>query len=76
MVVIYVVVIGFFVEEVVRRSIGMDIVRYKLVVVDVVIEKFVLIKSEIEKLKMDKDYLEKVLYVGLVKVKELAYFVC
>ncbi|KAM9690646.1 tryptophan--tRNA ligase, mitochondrial isoform 1-T1 [Dama dama] len=76
LVAIHAAVTGLPVEEVVRRSAGMDTARYKLVVADAVIEKFAPIKSEIEKLKMNKDHLEKVLQVGSAKAKELAYPVC
>ncbi|KAI5282695.1 tryptophan--tRNA ligase, mitochondrial isoform X1 [Manis pentadactyla] len=76
LVAIHAAVTGLSVEEVVRRSAGMDTAHYKLVVADAVIEKFAPIKSEIEKLKMDKGHLEKVLRVGSVKAKELAYPVC
>uniref|UniRef100_A0AAA9RYF4 Tryptophan--tRNA ligase, mitochondrial n=1 Tax=Bos taurus TaxID=9913 RepID=A0AAA9RYF4_BOVIN len=76
LVAIHAAVAGLPVEEVVRRSAGMDTARYKLVVADAVIEKFAPIKSEIEKLKMNKDHLEKVLQVGSARAKELAYPVC
>lgn len=76
LVAIHAAVTGLSVEEVVRHSAGMDTAHYKLVVADAVIEKFAPIKSEIEKLKMDKGHLEKVLRVGSVKAKELAYPVC
>ncbi|XP_045402885.1 tryptophan--tRNA ligase, mitochondrial isoform X1 [Lemur catta] len=73
---IHAAVTGLSVEEVVRRSAGLDTARYKLVVADAVIEKFAPIRSEIEKLKMDKAHLEKVLQVGSAKARELAYPVC
>ncbi|XP_012617297.2 tryptophan--tRNA ligase, mitochondrial isoform X1 [Microcebus murinus] len=73
---IHAAVTGLSVEEVVRRSAGLDTARYKLVVADAVIEKFAPVKSEIEKLKMDKGHLEKVLQVGSAKARELAYPVC
>ncbi|XP_037682183.1 tryptophan--tRNA ligase, mitochondrial [Choloepus didactylus] len=73
---IHAAVTGLTVEEVVRRSAGLDTARYKLAVADAVIEKFAPIKSEIEKLKMDENYLQKVLQTGSAKAKELAYPVC
>ncbi|XP_076975853.1 tryptophan--tRNA ligase, mitochondrial [Tamandua tetradactyla] len=76
MVAIHAAVTGLAVEEVVRRSRGLDTARYKLVVAEAVIEKFAPIKREIERLKMDRSYLEKVLQVGSAKAKELAHPVC
>ncbi|XP_019511357.1 PREDICTED: tryptophan--tRNA ligase, mitochondrial isoform X2 [Hipposideros armiger] len=76
MVAIHAAVTGLPVEEVVRRSAGIDTARYKLLVADAVIEKLAPIRSEIEKLKMDKGHLQKVLQAGSVKAKELAYPVC
>nr|XP_037853237.1 tryptophan--tRNA ligase, mitochondrial [Chlorocebus sabaeus] len=76
MVAVHAAVTGLSVEEVVRRSAGMDTAHYKLAVADAVIEKFAPIKREIEKLKLDKDHLEKVLQIGSAKAKELAYPVC
>ncbi|XP_055258027.1 tryptophan--tRNA ligase, mitochondrial isoform X5 [Moschus berezovskii] len=76
LVAIHAAVAGLPVEEVVRRSAGMDTARYKLEVAEAVIEKFAPIKREIEKLKMNKDHLEKVLQIGSAKAKELAYPVC
>ncbi|XP_036129448.1 tryptophan--tRNA ligase, mitochondrial isoform X1 [Molossus molossus] len=76
LVAIHSAVTGLPVEELVRRSAGVDTARYKLLVADAVIEKFAPIRSEIEKLKTDKDHLEKVLQVGSAKAKELAYPVC
>ncbi|PNJ23030.1 tryptophan--tRNA ligase, mitochondrial isoform X2 [Pongo abelii] len=73
---VHAAVTGLSVEEVVRRSAGMNTARYKLAVADAVIEKFAPIKREIEKLKLDKDHLEKVLQIGSAKAKELAYTVC
>ncbi|XP_058295385.1 tryptophan--tRNA ligase, mitochondrial isoform X1 [Hylobates moloch] len=73
---VHAAVTGLSVEEVVRRSAGMDTAHYKLAVADAVIEKFAPIKREIEKLKLDKDHLEKVLQTGSAKAKELAYTVC
>lgn len=73
LVAIHSAVTGLPVEEVVRRSAGIDTARYKLVVADAVIEKFAPIKSEMAKLKMDKGYLQKVLQAGSAKAKELAY---
>ncbi|KAG8517619.1 Tryptophan--tRNA ligase, mitochondrial, partial [Galemys pyrenaicus] len=73
---IHAAVTGLAVQEVVRRSAGLDTARYKLAVADAVIAKFAPIKSEIEKLQMDKGYLEKVLQAGSAKAKELAYPVC
>ncbi|XP_054989785.1 tryptophan--tRNA ligase, mitochondrial isoform X2 [Sorex araneus] len=67
---------GLPVQDVVRRSAGLDTGQYKLVVAEAVIEKFAPIKSEIEKLKLDRGYLEKVLQMGSAKAKELAYPVC
>lgn len=76
MVAIHAAVTGLPVEEVVRRSAGIDTARYKLLVADAVIEKLAPIRSEIEKLKMDKGHLQKVLQAGSAKAKELAYPVC
>lgn len=73
LVAIHSAVTGLPVEEVVRRSAGIDTARYKLVVADAVIEKFAPIKSEMAKLKMDKGHLQKVLQAGSAKAKELAY---
>uniref|UniRef100_A0A4X1SSZ4 tryptophan--tRNA ligase n=1 Tax=Sus scrofa TaxID=9823 RepID=A0A4X1SSZ4_PIG len=76
LVAIHAAVTGLPVEEVVRRSAGINTAGYKLVVAEAVIERFAPIKSEIEKLKRNKDHLEKVLQVGSAKAKELAYPVC
>ncbi|XP_004689651.1 PREDICTED: tryptophan--tRNA ligase, mitochondrial [Condylura cristata] len=73
---VHAAVTGLAVQEVVKRSAGLDTARYKLAVADAVIAKFAPIKSEIEKLKMDRDYLEKVLQAGSAKAQELAYPVC
>ncbi|XP_032114229.1 tryptophan--tRNA ligase, mitochondrial-like [Sapajus apella] len=76
LVALHAAVAGLPVQEVVRRSAGLDTARYKLAVADAVIEKFAPIKREIEKLKLDKDHLEKVLQAGSAKAKELAHPVC
>uniref|UniRef100_A0A8I3WI54 tryptophan--tRNA ligase n=1 Tax=Callithrix jacchus TaxID=9483 RepID=A0A8I3WI54_CALJA len=76
LVAVHAAVTGLPVQEVVRRSAGMDTARYKLAVADAVIEKFAPIKRELEKLKLDKDHLEKVLQAGSAKAEELACPVC
>ncbi|XP_060057780.1 tryptophan--tRNA ligase, mitochondrial isoform X2 [Erinaceus europaeus] len=76
MLAIHAAVTGLTVEEVVRRSVGIDTAHYKLLVAEAVIEKLAPIKRELEKLKQNKDYLEKVLQAGSAKAKELAYPVC
>jgi tryptophanyl-tRNA synthetase len=52
---------------------GLDTACYKLLVANAVIEKSAPIRSEIERFKRHRDHLEKVLLVGSVKAKEIAY---